>query len=190
MLKIKKLNFKKKMSDPKVKKNETEFMRQKRNDSNIKQKQSKSRKTKEHNTIICQIEIEKNKKEMQKKPTKSNMYRDKKIIKKWTKHYNSLCKDKYSNLYTEDVHQSWTPIFTVDRQFQVTNVKTNKNTLQNEITHENPCNILNEKQKFEIRKYGTDMKGLLDIFNRKTSEGPIYVCTCCHQLWFRHCLQC
>ena len=32
------------------------------------------------------------------------------------------------------------------------------------------------------------MKELLDIFNRKTSEGPIYVCTCCHQLWFRHCV--
>ena len=32
------------------------------------------------------------------------------------------------------------------------------------------------------------MKELLDIFNRKTSEGPIYVCTCCHQLWFKHCV--
>ena len=88
------------------------------------------------------------------------MYRDKKIIKQRTKHYNSLYKDK----------------------------ETIKNTLQNEITHENLCNILNEKQKFEIRKYGKDMKELLDIFNRKTSEGPIYVCTCCHQLWFKHCV--
>ena len=69
------------MSDPKVKKRENEFMRQKKSDHNMKQKQSKCRKTKEHNTIICQIEIENNKEEMLKK-TKSNMYRDKKIILK------------------------------------------------------------------------------------------------------------
>ena len=30
---------------------------------------------------------------------------------------------RYSNLYTEDVHQCWTPIFAVDRQFSVTNAK-------------------------------------------------------------------
>ena len=30
-------------------------------------------------------------------------------------------RQRYSNLYTEDVHQSWTPIFAVDRQFPVTN---------------------------------------------------------------------
>ena len=32
-------------------------------------------------------------------------------------------RQRYSNLYTEDVHQSWTPIFAVDRQFQVTNAR-------------------------------------------------------------------
>ena len=30
------------------------------------------------------------------------------------------------------------------------------------------------------------MKELLDILIKKTSEGPIYVCTCCQQLWFKH----
>ena len=32
-------------------------------------------------------------------------------------------RQRYSNLYTEDVHQSWTPIFAVDRQFPVTNAR-------------------------------------------------------------------
>ena len=32
-------------------------------------------------------------------------------------------KQRYSNLYTEDVHQSWTPIFAVDRHFPVTNAQ-------------------------------------------------------------------
>ena len=30
-------------------------------------------------------------------------------------------RQRYSNLYTEDVHQSWTPNFAVDRHFSVTN---------------------------------------------------------------------
>ena len=30
------------------------------------------------------------------------------------------------------------------------------------------------------------MKEILDIFNTRTSEGPVYVCTCCQQLWFKH----
>ena len=86
------------------------------------------------------------------------MYKEKEMVKKRTKCYNSLYKDK----------------------------KTIKNTLQKQITCENPCNILNEKQKADIRKYGKDMKELLDIFNTRTSEGPVYVCTHCQQLWFKH----
>ena len=40
------------MSDAEVKNKETEFMRQKRSDPDIKQKVSKSSKTKKDNTII------------------------------------------------------------------------------------------------------------------------------------------
>ena len=37
-----------------------------------------------------------------------------------------------------------------------------------------------------FRKYGRDIKELLNIFNTRTPEGPVYVCTCCQQLWFKH----
>ena len=45
---------------------------------------------------------------------------------------------------------------------------------------------LNEKQQAENRKYGSNMTELLKIFNENIAEGPVYVCTCCQQIWFKH----
>ena len=56
-------------------------MRQKRSDPDVKAKESKSRKTKRQNTIIYQIEAERNKKAMQKR-RKSDMYKEKEMFKK------------------------------------------------------------------------------------------------------------
>ena len=30
------------------------------------------------------------------------------------------------------------------------------------------------------------MTQLLEIFNTSIAEGPVYVCTCCQQVWFKH----
>ena len=30
------------------------------------------------------------------------------------------------------------------------------------------------------------MTELLKIFNASIAEGPVYVCTCCQQIWFKH----
>ena len=30
------------------------------------------------------------------------------------------------------------------------------------------------------------MTELLKIFNESIAEGPVYVCTCCQQIWFKH----
>ena len=38
----------------------------------------------------------------------------------------------------------------------------------------------------DLENIERDMKELLNIFNTRTSEGPVYVSTCCQQLWFKH----
>ena len=45
---------------------------------------------------------------------------------------------------------------------------------------------MNEKQQAENRKYGSNMTELLKIFNESIAEGPVYVCTYCQQIWFKH----
>ena len=43
-----------------------------------------------------------------------------------------------------------------------------------------------EEEKCNQRHYGSTLTDLLQIFNESTSLGPIFVCTCCQQIWFRH----
>ena len=52
--------------------------------------------------------------------------------------------------------------------------------------HQDQNAILCEKQQAHKRKYGSDMKELLKIFNESVSDGPVYVCTVCQQTWFKH----
>jgi hypothetical protein len=39
---------------------------------------------------------------------------------------------------------------------------------------------------YEKRKYGETLDENIEIFLKTNAEGPIYVCTCCHQTWFAH----
>ena len=72
---------------------------------------------------------------------KSDIYREIEMVHKRTKCHNSSYKNK----------------------------ETIKNTLQKQKAYKYPCNVLNEKQKVEFRKYGRDMKELLNIFNTRTA---------------------
>ncbi|XP_062577686.1 uncharacterized protein LOC134239531 [Saccostrea cucullata] len=36
------------------------------------------------------------------------------------------------------------------------------------------------------RKYGSTLSESISVFNKRTEEGPLYVCTCCQQTWFSH----
>ena len=132
-------------------------MRQKRLAPEVKEKECKWKKSKRENPLIYQTECERNRKAMQNRQ-KSDIYREIEMVHKRTKHHNCSYKNK----------------------------ETIKNTLQKQKACEYPCNVLNEKQKVEFRKYGRDMKELLNIFNTRIAEGPVYVCTCCQQLWFKH----
>ena len=64
--------------------------------------------------------------------------------------------------------------------------ETIQNTLQRQRARQDPYKVLNEKQQAENRKYGSNMTELLKIFNENIAEGPVYVCTCCQQIWFKH----
>ena len=66
------------------------------------------------------------------------------------------------------------------------NKETIQNTLQKQRAHQDSYKVLNEKQHAENRKYGSNMTKLLKIFNESIAEGPVYVCTCCQQIWFKH----
>ncbi|XP_064649920.1 uncharacterized protein LOC135501632 [Lineus longissimus] len=51
------------------------------------------------------------------------------------------------------------------------------------------CNITelsSEMSSYQKKKYGVTLKENIDLFLNLTAEGPIYICTCCHQTWFRH----
>ena len=146
-----------KRTDPRLQEKDRKYMRQRRLDPEVKHMECQLKKRRRQNPTIYQRESKRNKIVMQYR-RKSDFYREMETVHKRTKHHN--CFDK--------------------------NTETIKNTLQKQRSHENPGNILNEKQKTEIRKYGRDIKELLNIFNTKTAEGPVYVCTCCQQLWFKH----
>ena len=36
------------------------------------------------------------------------------------------------------------------------------------------------------RKHGNDLNESITRFHKAISSGPVYVCTCCHQTWFKH----
>ena len=87
----------------------------------------KWKKSKRENPLIYQTECERNKKAMQNR-WKSDIYREIEMVHKRTKCHN--CSYKYK--------------------------ETIKNTLQKQKAREHLCNVLNEKQKVEFRKYGKE----------------------------------
>ena len=35
------------------------------------------------------------------------------------------------------------------------------------------------------RKYGSDIDVCIYLFHKSISVGPVYICSCCHQTWFK-----
>ena len=65
-------------------------------------------------------------------------------------------------------------------------IETNQNKLQKQRARKHSINVSKEKQQTETKKHGKNLTQLLNIFNSSIAEGPVYVCTCCEQIWFRH----
>ena len=49
-----------------------------------------------------------------------------------------------------------------------------------------PVFIEQEQTAKKQRKFGTDIKSCIELFHKNISVGPLFVCSCCHQTWFRH----
>ena len=53
------------------------------------------------------------------------------------------------------------------------------------LKRKDPVNVENEQIASKRRKFGTDMKSCIELFHKNISIGPVYVCSCCQQTWFR-----
>ena len=136
---------------------EAEIRRLKRSDPQVREKEAEWKRVRRANPIINQREAERNTKRMQKKWA-SEIYREIEMVQKWIKCQDSQYKSK----------------------------ETIQNTLQKQRACQDPYKVLNEKQQAENRKFESNMTELLKIFNENIAEGPVYVCTCCQQIWFKH----
>ena len=93
-------------------------------------------------------------------------------------------RQKRSNPQVREKEAEWKRIRCQDTLYK--SKETIQNTLQRQRAHQDPYKVLNEKQQAENRKYGSNMTELLKIFNENIAEGPVYVCKCCQQIWFKH----
>ncbi|KAL5006836.1 hypothetical protein ScPMuIL_015642 [Solemya velum] len=48
-----------------------------------------------------------------------------------------------------------------------------------------PLVVVHESELRRKKQFGSTIMDCIKVFETKVSEGPIYVCTCCHQTWFR-----
>ena len=69
-------------------------------------------------------------------------------------------------------------------------IKVYKEKERNTLTRHDKRNLSEvcsrEKQIRHLEKYGKSIYACIGKFNKAISEGPVFVCTCCHQTWFRH----
>ena len=42
-----------------------------------------------------------------------------------------------------------------------------------------------EKVSAKSRKYGSNINTCIQLFHKNISVGPIYICSCCRQTWFK-----
>ena len=42
-----------------------------------------------------------------------------------------------------------------------------------------------ETKAAKCRKYGTNINTCIELFHKRISVGPVYICSCCHQTWFK-----
>ena len=132
-------------------------MKQKRSASDIKEKEAEWQKARRQNPIINRQITEINKKRMQ-RIQRSHMYQKMEMVRKRKK-----CQDQLYKV-----------------------IETNQNRLQKQRACKHSINISKGKQQSETKKHGKNLTQLLNIFNSGIAEGPVYVCTCCEQIWFRH----
>ena len=75
-------------------------------------------------------------------------------------------------------------LYTKRTNAQHLNIQTTQDAETNKILTQRE-KVTSELTKTQKEKYGANMAECLKIFNDSIAHGPIYVCTCCIQTWFK-----
>ena len=75
-------------------------------------------------------------------------------------------------------------LYTKQTNAQHLNIQTTQDAETNKILTQRE-KVTSELTKIQKEKYGANMAQCLKIFNDSIAHGPIYVCTCCIQTWFK-----
>ena len=184
--------MRKKREDPIMKEHEAKQMRQKRTDPLFRKKESGYQKKRRSDPIVRENDVnstrqkrtndkvkEKNRQYMRKKRTSGSDY-SKIEANKNTNRMKSL---RASKEYTDkEIKQK--KLRRQDPTYK--NRETVHNTCLKQHSRLNKAAFHTEKCNVDRKRYGSNLTELLLIFNDSIAEGPIYVCTCCQQIWFRH----
>ena len=54
------------------------------------------------------------------------------------------------------------------------------------IKRKNPSFSEAESLLAKRRRSGFDIDGCIELFHKRISVGPVFICSCCHQTWFKH----
>ena len=167
-----------KRSDPQVREHETRVKRQKRSNPEVSEKDREYMRQKRSDPKVKDMEAQ-IKWQNRSDPQVSEKDREREKRRR----HNS--KDKRGViLKLKEMEAEWKRVRCQDTLYK--NKKTIQNALQKQRACQDPYKVLNEKQQADNRKFGSNMTELLKIFNESIAEGPVYVCRCCQQIWFRH----
>ena len=72
----------------------------------------------------------------------------------------------------------------IDREYQV--VERKRNTVRRKICRADPAVQEHERTTRTHIIYGDSIDKSIETFHQNISSGPLYVCSCCHQTWFKY----
>ena len=155
-----------KRMDPKVKEREASAMRQKRMDPKVKEKEVSAMRQKRMDPKMKEKEV--------------SAMRQKRINPEVKEREVSTMRQKRSDPKVKEREANAMKQKRTDPKFKENEASTKKQRRSNRNMKDK------EEEKCNQRHYGSTLTDLLQIFNESTSLGPIFVCTCCQQIWFRH----
>ena len=189
-----------KRSDPKVKEKEASAMRQKRMDSNVKERETSAKRRKRSNPKVKEKEasamrqkrMDPNVKERETsakrrkrsdpkvKEKEASAMRQKRMDPNVKERETSAKRQKRSDPKVKENEADAMRQRRCDPKFKENEASTKRQR------RSNPNMKHNEEETCNQRHYGSTLTELLEIFNESIALGPIFVCTCCQQIWFRH----
>ena len=189
-----------KRSDPKVKEQEAGAMRQKRRDPKVKEQEANLKRQKRCDLKVREQEasaMRQKRSNPRVKEQEANIKKQRRSDPKVREQEGAFIRCKRTDpIYREKEAKSMQlkrllPSFKEREQYAKRQKRNNiefkkKEAEDKRSTRSDPKVKEKERQKSNQRTNGCTLEDLLQIFNDSIAAGPIFVCTCCHQTWFRH----